>query len=184
MSSHYRYIPSKLVASYQRAKVELEASSEKEGNKSPSASSSSSSSQRTRAQDGSPFVVAATQITGAGLPDSDICGFIQRAERAIVTAAEQHGAHVVLLPELWCGPYFCQSQEASLMELADPAVDNILIARMQTLAKKYQVVLPLSFYERCNNVLYNSIVVVDSDGTLCNGGACYRKSHIPDGTGE
>ena len=108
----------------------------------------------------------------------------QRAEQAIVMAVKQHSAQVVLLPELWCGPYFCQSQEASLMELADPAVDNALIARMQTYAKKYQVVLPLSFYERCNNVLYNSVVVVDSDGTLCNGGACYRKSHIPDGTGE
>lgn len=189
MSSHYRYIPSKLIASFHKAKEELGTKSSKdlqdeEDDVDDDKDKDDREEARVGHRSGSPFVVAATQITGAGLPDSDIAGFIQRAERAIVMAVQMHGAHVVLLPELWAGPYFCQSQQACLLELADPLLENVLVTRMQVYAKKYNVVLPLSFYERCNNVLYNSVVVVDADGTLCNGGACYRKSHIPDGTGE
>ena len=146
------------------------------------------------------LVVAATQLTGAGLPDSTLEGYCQRAEQAIVKAIEQEGAHIVLLPELWSGPYFCQSQEASLLTLADPIgddevnhknhnqnkdpnshkVQHVLLRRMQRLAQHFQVVLPISVYERCNNVLYNSIVVFDADGTNLG---TYRKSHIPDGPG-
>ena len=188
MSSHYRYIPSKLVASFHKAKEELVTKSSKdlqdEDEDDVDRDKDDREEDRVGRRSGSPFVVAATQITGAGLPDSDIAGFIQRAERAIVMAVQMYGAHVVLLPELWAGPYFCQSQQACLLELADPLLENALVSRMQVYAKKYKVVLPLSFYQRCNNCLYNSVVVVDADGTLCNGGACYRKSHIPDGTGE
>jgi N-carbamoylputrescine amidase len=169
-SSPYRYSPSNLVKSYQEAKVTLQAKpllvpqQETATSRSPSSSS---------------FVVAATQITGAGLEASDIDGYIARAEQAIVQGIEQ-GAQLILLPELWCGPYFCQSQEATLMALADPVERNALIMRMQSYAKAYNVVLPISFFEQSNNTLYNSVVMLDADGT--NLGS-YRKSHIPDGTG-
>ena len=131
------------------------------------------------------LVVAATQITGAGLPPSDLKGFCFRAEQAIEIAVQQHQATLVLLPELWSGPYFCQSQDASLLGLADDINENhnnnnVLIRRMQQLAKLHRVVLPLSVYERCNNALYNSVVMIDSDGSLLG---TYRKTHIPDGTG-
>ena len=125
------------------------------------------------------LVVAATQITGAGLPDSDLSGFCFRAEQAIERAVQQ-GANLILLPELWSGPYFCQSQEASLLSLADPVLNHILIRRMQVLAKLHNVVLPISIYERSNNALYNSVVMIDADGSVLG---TYRKSHIPDGTG-
>ena len=35
----------------------------------------------------------------------------------------------------------------------------------QQLAKKYNVVLPISLFERCNNVLYNTVVMIDADGS-------------------
>jgi len=123
--------------------------------------------------------VAATQLTGAGLPDSDIAGYCFRAEQAIELSV-QEGANLVLLPELWSGPYFCQSQEASLMQLSDPIDSSVLIKRMQVLAKLYDVVLPVSIFERKNNVFYNSIVMIDADGSVLG---TYRKTHIPDGTG-
>ena len=126
------------------------------------------------------LVVAATQITGTGLPDSDVAGFLRRAEDAIETSV-QKGATLVLLPELWIGPYFCQSQNTSLMLLADPAdASNVLIQRMRKLARKHQIVLPISLFERENNTLYNSLVMIDADGALLG---TYRKTHIPDGTG-
>lgn len=170
--SSYQYRPSKLVESYLQAKKGLAAAT-KENHVLPAASLPPTRSDPT-------FTVAATQITGAGLGASDIAGYIQRAEQAIVLAVEK-GAHLVLLPELWVGPYFCQSQEDCLQALADPIDEhNVLITRMQAYAKKYKVVLPISIYERYNNALYNSILMLDADGTNLG---TYRKSHIPDGPG-
>jgi N-carbamoylputrescine amidase len=65
------------------------------------------------------------------------------------------------------------------------AWDNVLggcplVQRMQVLARTYGVVLPVSLFERENNMLYNTVVMVDGDGTLLGK---YRKSHIPDANG-
>lgn len=51
---------------------------------------------------------------------------------------------------------------------------------MQKLAKELGVVIPVSFFEEANNAHYNSVVVIDTDGTDLG---LYRKSHIPDGPG-
>lgn len=51
---------------------------------------------------------------------------------------------------------------------------------MQKLAKELGVVIPVSFFEEANNAHYNSIAVIDADGTDLG---LYRKSHIPDGPG-
>lgn len=51
---------------------------------------------------------------------------------------------------------------------------------MQDLAKELGVVIPVSFFEEANNAHYNSIAIVDADGTDLG---LYRKSHIPDGPG-
>ena len=42
------------------------------------------------------------------------------------------------------------------------------------------MVLPISFFEKANNAFYNSLVVIDADGSIASH---YRKSHIPDGPG-
>jgi N-carbamoylputrescine amidase len=145
------------------------------------------------------LIVAATQITVTCFPDSDVSGYSFRAEQAIEKAVAA-GANLILLPELWSRPYFCQSQEADCLQLADPIDDNncgkdtsdnkdnddvntgsnTLINRMQLLARLHSVVLPVSIYERKHNVHNNSDVIIDADGTNLS---TYRKSHIPDGTG-
>lgn len=51
---------------------------------------------------------------------------------------------------------------------------------MQEIAKELGVVLPVSFFEEANNAHYNSIAIIDADGTDLG---LYRKSHIPDGPG-
>jgi N-carbamoylputrescine amidase len=66
------------------------------------------------------------------------------------------------------------------MMLSGTLESSILIKRMKQLAKLYSVVLPVSFYENKNNVFYNSVAMIDADGTVLG---VYRKSHIPDGTG-
>ena len=48
------------------------------------------------------------------------------------------------------------------------------------MARELGVVLPISVFERANNAFYNSIAVVDADGSVLGS---YRKSHIPEGPG-
>ncbi|KAL9274739.1 N-carbamoylputrescine amidase-like protein [Drosera capensis] len=52
--------------------------------------------------------------------------------------------------------------------------------RMQKLAEELGVVIPVSFFEEANNAYYNSVAIIDADGTDLG---LYRKSHIPDGPG-
>lgn len=164
MSMTYEYEPNKLIKSYKA----LRASASSAPPVSPSKNKQPSS-----------LVVAAIQLTAVGSPRNDIEGFWNRARDSVREAA-QRGATLILLPELFMGPYFCQSQEATLMGLADELSDNFIVKEFQQMAKDHSVVLPISLYERCNNVLYNTVVMIDADGTNLG---FYRKSHIPDGIG-
>lgn len=111
------------------------------------------------------FVVASIQLTAGGLETNRLDGFWSRAQEAVSQAAE-NGANVILLPELFIGPYFCQTQEGCLMNLAMEEDNCFIIKRMKILAQMYGVVLPISFFERSGNALYNSIVVIDADGSI------------------
>ncbi|MBA0767511.1 hypothetical protein Gotri_016385, partial [Gossypium trilobum] len=80
--------------------------------------------------------------------------------------------------ELFEGYYFCQAQREDFFRRAKPYNDHPTIKRMQELAKELGVVLPVSFFEEANNAHYNSVAIIDADGTDLG---LYRKSHIPDG---
>ncbi|MCO5582340.1 hypothetical protein L7F22_036234 [Adiantum nelumboides] len=82
--------------------------------------------------------------------------------------------------ELFEGYYFCQAQRGDYFSRAKPRMGHPTIVRMQKLAKELDMVIPVSFFEEANNAHYNSIVVIDADGTDLG---LYRKSHIPDGPG-
>lgn len=90
-------------------------------------------------------------------------------------AADQ-GAQVILPSELFAAPYFCKADNPRYRDLARPAQDHPLIAQFQKFAKERQAVVPVSFYERADDVLYNSVAVIDADGSMLG---IYRKSHIP-----
>ncbi|MCR9127876.1 MAG: N-carbamoylputrescine amidase [Rhodobacteraceae bacterium] len=91
--------------------------------------------------------------------------------------AAADGAHLVLPSELFATPYFCKARNASYRDLAQPALNHPLIARFQTLARETDTVIPVSFYERGATGLYNSVAVIDADGSVLG---IYRKCHIPD----
>jgi N-carbamoylputrescine amidase len=123
----------------------------------------------------SEITLAATQMAC----DWDTEGNIARGE-ALVREAAAKGAQVILLQELFETPYFCPDQKQELFRLAKPFKDNPIVARMSGLARELGVVLPVSFFERANNAYFNSLAMVDADGTIMG---LYRKSHIPDGPG-
>ncbi|MDH3728238.1 MAG: N-carbamoylputrescine amidase [Myxococcales bacterium] len=99
---------------------------------------------------------------------------------ALVREAADRGARIVLTPELFEGRYFPQIKDETAFDLAASAKAHPTIQRMQRLAKQLGVVLPVSFFEEADGGYYNSLAVIDADGTELG---VYRKSHIPDGPG-
>ena len=104
---------------------------------------------------------------------------LDRAERAVRKAAGL-GAQVILLQELFETPYFCKDHLASHFGLARPITDSPVVQRFQAIARELEVVLPLSVFELANNAYFNSLAMIDADGSVLG---VYRKSHIPEGPG-
>jgi len=119
--------------------------------------------------------LAATQFACS----TDATDNLDRAEQLVREAAGR-GAQVILLQELFETPYFCKDHLASHFELARPLADNPVLRRFQSLALELEVALPYSFFERENNAYFNSLAMIDADGTVLG---LYRKSHIPEGPG-
>lgn len=117
--------------------------------------------------------VAATQLKISWNIEDNL----MKAE-AIVRQAKSQGAQIILLQELFKTPYFCQIENYDYFKLAEVYEESQLIKRFQALAKELEVVLPISFFERDGNVFFNSLVMIDADGSLVGK---YRKAHIPTG---
>ncbi|GGB47843.1 N-carbamoylputrescine amidase [Oceanisphaera marina] len=119
--------------------------------------------------------VAATQMACSWNRDENIA----RAEKLVRDAAAK-GAQIILIQELFEAPYFCIDQSPEHFALAQEVDNSPLIQHFQALAKELEVVLPLSFFERAGTAFYNSLVVIDADGSVLD---LYRKTHIPNGPG-
>lgn len=119
--------------------------------------------------------IAVTQMTCSW----DAQANCNKAEELVRQAASA-GAGLILLQELFETPYFCAAQSGQHFALARPFADNELLARFADLAQSLNVVLPISYFEKTDRQYFNSVAVIDADGTILGN---YRKSHIPDGPG-
>lgn len=116
--------------------------------------------------------VAAIQMQCSRDVQENIC----HAE-ALVRRAAAQGANILLLPELFERQYFCQERQYAYYAYAKPVMENDAVQRFSAVAAELGVVIPVSFYERDGNRLFNSIAVIDADGSVLG---VYRKTHIPD----
>lgn len=121
------------------------------------------------------LTLAAIQFT----PSDDMQDNIDRVAGFIRDAAAK-GADVVLPPELFCGHYFCKTQEEEHFARAMEWTDHPAVRQFSELAAELGVVIPVSIYEKDGPLYFNSIVMIDADGAPLG---VYRKSHIPDGPG-
>ncbi|MDB6088243.1 MAG: aguB [Gammaproteobacteria bacterium] len=122
-----------------------------------------------------PVSVAALQMAC----DWDVAANIARAERLVRQAAAR-GAQIILLPELFEAPYFCVEQDVRHLSLARSVQTNRAVQHFSAVARELGVVLPISFFEHAGPAYFNSIAIIDADGTNLG---IYRKSHIPNGPG-
>ncbi len=100
---------------------------------------------------------------------------IKTAEK-MVREAEKSGAKLILLPELFERQYFCQERRYDYYDFAKTPADNDAIKRFKEVSRELSLVMPISFYEKDGNVLYNSVMMLDCGKEL----GTYRKTHIPD----
>ena len=94
-----------------------------------------------------------------------------------VREAASQGAQIILLPELFENWYFCQEKSYENYHLATTLEENPAVREMQTIARDFKVVIPVSYYERVGETTFNTVAVIDADGTIMGQ---YRKTHIPD----
>ena len=99
---------------------------------------------------------------------------------ALVRDAAARGAKVILPSELFQGPYFCVSQEEHWFATAYPWREHPAVIAMADVAREVGVAIPGAIFEREGPHYYNSLVMLDADGSPLG---VYRKSHIPDGPG-
>ncbi len=117
------------------------------------------------------ITAAAVQMSVPGTREQSI----EKAE-SLVRQAAARGAGLVLLPELFETKYFCQERRYEYYELALSVEENPAVRRFTEVSAELGIVIPVSFYERSGNVLYNSVAMLDCGRLL----GVYRKTHIPD----
>jgi N-carbamoylputrescine amidase len=122
------------------------------------------------------LTVAALQLALGSSDEKDNIAAVS----ALVEQAAGQGAQVVLPPELFSGPYFCKLEDDALFALARPTAEHPSVVAMRALAKKLEVAIPTSFFERDGHHYYNTLAMIGADGEIMG---TYRKSHIPDGPG-
>lgn len=123
----------------------------------------------------SQLVVGAVQISCS----DDLNANLDKIELHVREAARR-GAKLVVLQELFEGPYFCIDIDAAHNRRAKPFKGHTTVARLSSLAKELGVVLPVSFFEEDGSRRFNSLTMIDADGKSLG---LYRKSHIPDAPG-
>ena len=118
------------------------------------------------------FRVGLVQMAMTSDPDKNL----QRALERVREAAAR-GAEIICLPELFQTQYFCQREDISLFDLAEP-IPGPTSARLAEVARQLHIVLIASLFEkRAAGVYHNTAAVFDADGSLRG---LYRKMHIPD----
>mgnify|MGYP003305651412 FL=1 len=119
--------------------------------------------------------VAATQMACSTNTDENIDKAIE-----LITKASKEGANIILIQELFGNVYFCKDQKDQYFDLAMPFDGHPILNTMSKVAKEHNVVLPISYFEKSNKAYFNSVAIINADGSILGN---YRKSHIPDGPG-
>ena len=94
-----------------------------------------------------------------------------------IAAVAQAGAQLVILQELHNTPYFCQTEDTGMFDLAEP-IPGPSTGFYSEISAAYRIFLVTSLFERRAPGLYhNTAVVFYKDGSIAGK---YRKMHIPE----
>ena len=105
--------------------------------------------------------VAATQMTCS----KNVNENVEKAIELIVRASKED-ANIVLIQELFENVYFCKDQKDEYFNFAKPFIDHPTLSKMSEVAKEYNVVLPISYFEKANKAYFNSVAIIDANGEI------------------
>jgi N-carbamoylputrescine amidase len=95
----------------------------------------------------------------------------------LATEAAGQGAELIVTQELFASRYFCQVEDESRFDLAEP-IPGPTSQRMCNLAKSLGVAVSASLFEkRAAGMYHNTSIMIDRSGAIIDR---YRKMHIPD----
>lgn len=121
------------------------------------------------------LTVGLVQMRCTAEPAANLRAAIERIE-----LAAQRGAQIVCLQELFRSPYFCQTEDVALFDLAEPIPGPSTDALGRAAAANGVAIVGSLFERRAPGLFHNTAVLIDADGSLRG---CYRKMHIPDDPG-
>jgi len=98
----------------------------------------------------------------------------------IAKKASDEDVNILLFQELFQSEYFCSTKNEDFFELAIEFPTHNIFQIFSNFCKSNNIVVPISFFEKYQGKYFNSLVVIDADGSLSD---IYRKSHIPEGPG-
>lgn len=115
--------------------------------------------------------VAATQMSCSRDYDANMA----KAE-AMIRKAAAAGAQIILPQEVFSMHEFqFMEMGPEYFALAEP-LDGPTVRHMQALARELSVVIPTNIFEQANQAYFNTVAMIDADGSILGH---YRKSHIP-----
>lgn len=118
------------------------------------------------------YTVGLIQMRMSPDPPENLRRAISRVEEVA-----RSGTEVICLPELFRSQYFCQREETTAFDLAEP-VPGPTTQALSEVAREFAVVIIAPVFERRAAGLYhNSAAIIDADGSIAG---LYRKMHIPD----
>ena len=94
-----------------------------------------------------------------------------------IAEAAGRGAQIVCLQELFRTQYFCQKEDPTAFDLAEPIPGPTTEALSEAAARHGVAIVGSLFEKRVEGVFHNTAVVLDTNGSLAG---IYRKMHIPD----
>jgi beta-ureidopropionase len=126
------------------------------------------------------LIQMANPVNDANAPVAKIKQAMIDKHLPMIEEAGKKGVQILCLQEIFCGPYFCPSQDSKWCDTAE-AIPGPTMELMTTYAKKHRMVIIVPIYEReIAGVYYNSAGVIDADGAYLGK---YRKMHIPQTAG-
>lgn len=118
------------------------------------------------------FTIGLLQMRSTTDPRENLSRAIEK-----IREASARGAQIICADELFCGEYFCRTEDPALFDLAEP-VPGPSTDALSKIAKERKVVLVASLFERrAPGIYHNTCAVIDADGSFLGK---YRKMHIPD----
>jgi agmatine deiminase len=120
-------------------------------------------------------IVGLIQIAAGTNPEENFKKALSRAEQAAID-----GSQIICLPELYRTRYFAQGIGVDTSMLAE-TIPGVSTRAFSEIARHHHVVIIVPLYEKgADGRFYNSVVIIDADGTLHTP---YHKVHIPQDPG-